>query len=432
MMHSEFSRFELPHIQIRSGRVIDPKNGIDEQADVFIADGRIQAIGQPPSGFKPAQVLDASGRIVCPGLVDLSTRLANLESELSAAVAGGVTAVACPPDTKPPLDEPGLVERLVRRSEALGLARVFPIGALTQQLAGEKLSEMISLTRAGCIAFSQAKQPIFDTQVLLRAMQYAATFGYATRLQPQDHYLARDGVAHDGEVASRLGLAGIPVCAETVAIVTALQLAQVTGVRLHLARLSSAAGIALVRQARNNGLNVSCDVSIHHLHLCEADIGYFDSHARFDPPLRSENDRDALRAAAADGLATICSDHTPVDEDGKQLPFAESLSGATGLELLLPLVLKWAVEMKLPLLTAIARVTCDPAAILGVEAGSLSAGCPADICVFDPTETWCVKPMALRSEGKNSPFMDSEMTGRVHATLVGGRVVFEIQESRFS
>lgn len=257
---------------------------------------------------------------------------------------------------------------------------------------------MVSLTRAGCIAFSQAKQPIFDTQVLLRAMQYAATFGYATRLQPQDHYLARDGVAHDGEVASRLGLAGIPVCAETVAIVTALQLAQVTGVRLHLARLSSAAGIALVRQARNNGLNISCDVSIHHLHLCEADIGYFDSHARFDPPLRSESDRDALRAAAADGLATICSDHTPVDEDGKQLPFAESLSGATGLELLLPLVLKWAVEMKLPLLTAIARVTCDPAAILGIEAGSLSAGCPADICVFDPTETWCVKPMALRSE----------------------------------
>ncbi|SBT11066.1 Dihydroorotase-like protein [Candidatus Propionivibrio aalborgensis] len=431
-MHSEFSRFELPHIQIKNGRVIDPKNGIDEQADVFVADGRIQAIGQPPSGFKPAQVLDASERIVCPGLVDLSTRLANLESELSAAVAGGVTAVACPPDTKPPLDEPGLVERLVRRSEALGLARVFPIGALTQQLAGEKLSEMVSLTRAGCIAFSQAKQPIFDTQVLLRAMQYAATFGYATRLQPQDHYLARDGVAHDGEVASRLGLAGIPVCAETVAIVTALQLAQVTGVRLHLARLSSAAGIALVRQARNNGLNISCDVSIHHLHLCEADIGYFDSHARFDPPLRSESDRDALRAAAADGLATICSDHTPVDEDGKQLPFAESLSGATGLELLLPLVLKWAVEMKLPLLTAIARVTCDPAAILGIEAGSLSAGCPADICVFDPTETWCVKPMALRSEGKNSPFMDSEMTGRVHTTLVGGRIVFEIQESRFS
>lgn len=430
-MHSEFRKFNLPHIQIKNGRVIDPKNGIDEQTDVFVADGCIQAIGQPPSGFTPARVLDASGRIVCPGLVDPSTQLAGLESELSAAVAGGVTAVACPPDTKPPLDEPGLVERLVRRSEALGLARVFPIGALTQQLAGEKLSEMVSLTRAGCIAFSQAKQPIFDTQVLFRAMQYAATFGYATHLQPQDHYLARDGVAHDGEVASRLGLAGIPVCAETVAIVTALQLARVTGVRLHLARLSSAAGVALVREAKNNGLKVSCDVSIHHLHLCEADIGYFDSHARFDPPLRSAGDRDALRAAAADGLAAVCSDHTPVDEDGKQLPFAESLSGATGLELLLPLVLKWAEEMELPLQIALARVTCDPATILGIEAGSLTVGRPADICVFDPTEIWRVNAAALRSEGKNSPFMDSEMIGRVHATLVGGRVVFEIQESRF-
>ena len=334
-------------------------------ADVFIANACIAAIGQPPANFTAERTLDASGLIVCPGLVDLSTRLASLESELLAAVAGGVTAVACPPDTKPPLDEPGLVERLVRHSEALGLARVFPIGALTQQLAGEKLSEMVSLKRAGCIAFSQAKHPIFDTQILLRAMQYAATFDFAIRLRPQDHYLARDGVAHDGEVASRLGLAGIPVCAETVAIATALQLANETGVRLHLARLSSAAGVALVREARRNGLKVTCDVAIHYLHLSEMDIGYFDSQARFDPPLRSGSDRDALRAAASEGLAAVCSDHTPVDEDGKLLPFAEALPGATALELLLPLTLKWAEEARLPLLTALARITCDPATILG-------------------------------------------------------------------
>jgi dihydroorotase len=333
--------------------------------------------------------------------------------------------VACPPDTRPPLDEPGLVERLVRRSEALGLARVFPIGALTQQLAGEKLAEMASLTKAGCIAFSQAKQPIFDTQVLLRAMQYAATFDYAIRLQPQDHYLARDGVAHDGEVASRLGLAGIPVCAETVAISTALQLARETGVRLHLARLSSAAGVALVREARRSGLKVTCDIAIHHLHLSEVDIGYFDTHARFDPPLRSGSDRDALRAAVAEGLAAVCSDHTPVDADGKQLPFGEASPGATGLELLLPLILKWAEEAKLPLATALARVTCDPAAILGIETGSLAVGKAADLCLFDPVEPWRVTPDALRSQGKNTPFMGYEMAGRVRATLVGGRVVFE-------
>jgi dihydroorotase len=226
-------------------------------------------------------------------------------------------------------------------------------------------------------------------------------------------------------VASRLGLAGIPVCAETVAIATALQLARETGVRLHLARLSSAAGVALVREAKHNGLLVTCDISVHHLHLSEVDIGYFDSRARFDPPLRSGSDRDALRAAAAEGVAALCSDHTPVAEDGKQLPFAEALPGATGLELLLPLTLKWAAELDLPLLTALARVTCDPAAILGITGGTLALGSPADICVFDPTEAWRLTPETLRSQGKNTPFMGYEMAGRVHTTLVGGRVVFD-------
>ena len=420
-MHDEMNN----SIHIKGGRLIDPKNGIDAASDLFIANGRVGAVGQKPHDFQAARTIDASGKVVCPGLVDLSTRLAGVESELLAAVAGGVTSVACPPDTKPPLDEPGLVERLIRRSEAIGLARVFPIGALTQQLAGEKLSEMISLTRAGCISFSQAKKPVFDTQVLLRAMQYAATFDYAIRLQPQDHYLARDGVAHDGEVASRLGLTGIPVSAETVAIATALQLAKATGVRLHLARLSSAAGVDMVREAKQSGLKVSCDVAIHHLHLSDADIGYFDSRMRMDPPLRALSDRDALRAAVADGVAAVCSDHTPVDEDGKQLPFAESVPGAVGLELLLPLILKLAAEDHLPLIGALARVTCDPAAIMGVEAGSLAVGSIADVCVFDPDSSWTVTPESLRSQGKNTPFLGSEMTGRVCTTLVGGRVVYQ-------
>lgn len=420
-MHDEMNN----SIHIKGGRLIDPKNGVDAEADLFIAGGRVLAVGQKPGGFQATRTLEAGGKVVCPGLVDLLTRLAGVESELLAAVAGGVTSVACPPDTKPPLDEPGLVERLIRRSEAIGLARVFPIGALTQQLAGEKLSEMISLTRTGCIAFSQAKKPVFDTQVLLRAMQYAATFDYAIRLRPQDHYLARDGVAHDGEVASRLGLTGIPVSAETVAIATALQLAKATGVRLHLERLSSAAGANMVREAVRNGLKVSCDVAIHHLHLSDADIGYFDSRARMDPPLRTPADRNALRTAVAEGLAVVCSDHTPVDEDGKQLPFGEAVPGAVGLELLLPLVLKWAVEDRVSLSQALARVSCDPAAVLGVDAGSLSVGSVADVCIFDPLAVWKITPESLRSQGKNTPFMGAEMTGRVCATLVGGRVVFE-------
>ena len=413
------------HLHLRNARLIDPKNSLDAHLDLFIADGLVAGIGQPPTGFAAERSIDASGLIACPGLVDLSSRLGGIEPELNAAVAGGVTSLACPPDSKPPLDEPGLVERLVRRSETLGLARVYPIGALTQQLAGEKLAEMNSLARAGCIAFSQAKRAIVDTQLLLRAMQYAATFGYAVRLRPQDQFLTGDGVAHDGEVASRLGLASIPVSAETVAIATALLLASQTGVRLHLSRLSSAAGIALIRQARRSNVQVTCDVAVHHLHLSEMDIGYFDSNARFDPPLRSASDRDALRTAVAEGLAAICSDHTPVDADGKQLPFAEALPGASGLELLLPLTLQWAAQEKLPLALALARITCDPAAILGIEAGSLSVGSPADVCVFDPDETWRVTPDALRSQGKNTPFMGYEVSGRVRMTLVGGRIVFE-------
>ena len=411
-------------IHIVGGRVIDPKNGFDQRADLYITEGRIAAIGSAPDGFSAVSMIDATDRVVCPGLVDLSARLGAVEPELAAAVAGGITSLACPPDTRPPLDEAGLVERIVRRSEAVGLARVYPIGALTQGLGGEKLAEIATLRKAGCIAFSQAQRPLIDTQVLLRAMQYATTLGVTLHLQPQDHYLARDGVAHDGEVASRLGLGGIPVSAETVAIATALQLARSTGVRLHLMRLSSAAGVALVREAQAAGLAVSCDVSVHHLHLSENDIGYFDSHARFTPPLRAKDDQNALRLAVRDGVAALCSDHTPLSEDGKQVPFGEALPGASALELLLPLTLRWAEETRTPLATALARITCDPSAILGISSGSLTPGSPADICIFDPATTWRVSPEGLQSRGKNTPFEGIEMTGRVVATLVDGHLVF--------
>ncbi|MDR2508113.1 MAG: dihydroorotase [Candidatus Accumulibacter sp.] len=412
-------------IQIKNGRVVDPKNRVDRIADVFLRGSRITAVGEAPAGFTPDRVIDATGHVVCPGLVDLSARPGNLESELSAAVAGGITTVACAPDTQPPLDEPGLVERLVRRSAALGLARVVPVGALTQGLAGERLAEMHSLSEAGCAAFSQAQRPVFDTQILSRAMQYAATFGFAVHLQPQDPYLSRDGIAHDGRFAASLGLAGIPVCAETIAISTALRLAEMAGVQLHLGRLSSAAGVALVREARRDGLNVSCDVAIHHLHLSEDDIAYFDSHAHFIPPLRAVEDRSALREAVADGTAVLCSDHTPLDEDAKLLPFQDASPGATAFELFLSLTLKWAEESGTPLRTALARLTCDPAAILGIDAGELAVGHTADICIFDPSEIWRVSTKTLRSDGKNTPFLDASLTGRVKTTLVDGRIVFE-------
>lgn len=421
-------------IHIAGGRLIDPRNGIDAQKDLFIAAGRIVAVGNAPKGFTANRTIDGTGLIVCPGLVDLAARLrepgfeymATLESELYAAVASGVTSLACPPDTDPPLDEPGLVEMLKFRAKNLNQARVYPIGALTQALKGTQLTEMAELVDAGCVAFSQSDAPMTDNHVLLCALQYAATFGFCVWLRPQDVTLARNGVAHDGRVATRLGLPAIPVFAETAALSTILLLTRATGAKVHLCRLSTAEGVDMVRQAKRAGVPVTCDVAIHHVHLSEMDIGYFDPNCHLRPPLRSERDRDALRQALEDGtIDAICSDHTPVDEDAKELPFAEAEVGATALELLLPLSLKWADEGGIPLTAALAKITSDAARILGIDAGHLSADGIADVCIFDPTRYWKVEPHALKSQGKNTPFLGLEVQGKVRYTLVEGQVVYE-------
>lgn len=412
-------------IEIRNGRVIDPKFAVDrENTSVFIVDRKIAALGEAPAGFSADEVIDASGCIVCPGLIDLGARLNSIEAELAAAVAGGVTSVVVPPDADPPLDEPELADRLVHRGEEIGKARVFPLGALTLGLKGERLSELAGLKKAGCVAFSQAKVPVVDTEALLRSLEYAATFGFPVFLHPQDYWLSRNGIAHDGEVSARLGLAGIPVAAETIAIATIVQLVRDTGCQVHLTRLSSAAGVALVQAAMGEGLPVSFDVGIHHLLMTEKDIGFFDAHARFAPPLRTEDDRIALSRAAAAGLAAICSDHTPVGADDKLVPFGEAKPGATGLEVLLPLTLKWAEQEGVELSAALARITSAPAEILGLEGGSLAVGAAADVCIFNPDQVWQLTPEQLRSRGKNSPWSGYMMSGRVCRTLVDGRTVF--------
>ena len=419
-------------IHIRGGRVIDPASGLDAVQDLYIAEDRIAGLGNRPEGFRAEREIDASGLVVCPGLIDLAVRLrepgyehiATLESEMHAAVAGGVTSLACLPDTDPPLDEPGLVEMLKHRARSLNQARVYPLGALTQGLRGERLTEMAELTEAGCIAFTQADAPLIDTAVLMSALQYASTFDYRVWLRPQEHFLARGGVAHDGQVATRLGLGAIPVSAETIAIATILHLMRDTEARVHFCRISSAAGLAMLREARAQGLKLTCDLSIHHLHLSEMDIGYYDSNCHLVPPLRSQRDRDALRAGLADGsIDALCSDHTPVDEDAKQLPFAESDAGATGLELLLPLTLKWGEESAISLAAALARITCEPARILGIDAGRLTVGGNADLCVFDPECYWRIDNQSLKSMGKNTPFFKWELRGRVRYTLVEGQIV---------
>jgi len=427
-------------ILIHGGRLIDPASGRDEPADVAIAAGRIVAIGQVSADFQPERRIDASGLVVGPGLVDLSARLREpghghdsmLESEMAAAVAGGVTSLVCPPDTNPVLDEPGLVQMLKFRARNLRLANLYPLGALTRGLQGEVLAEMTALTEAGCVAFSQAESPVQDTLVLHRALQYAATFGYATWLRPNDAWLGK-GVAAKGPLATRLGLSGVPAIAETIALATIFELVRDTGARVHLCRLSSAAGIELVRCAKAEGLPITCDVSINQLHLTDVDIGYFDAAMRLTPPLRQQRDRDAIRAALADGsVDALVSDHTPLDADAKNLPFAEAEPGASGLELLLSLALKWGADQGLPLARTLAAVTSGPVAVLGDALGSLASsagrlveGGVADVCVFDPGAHWVVQASALRSQGKHTPFTGYELPGRVHRTLVRGALAFE-------
>ncbi|WP_372662546.1 dihydroorotase, partial [Hydrogenophaga sp.] len=427
-------------ILIQNGRVMDPATGRDEMADVAIAAGRIIAIGQIGDDFHPNRTLDAAGCVVAPGLVDLAVRLREpgqehagmLESEMAAAVAGGVTSLVCPPDTDPVLDEPGLVDMLKFRAEKLHLARVFPLGALTRGLQGEVLTEMAELTESGCIGFGQAEVPIVNTQVLQRALQYAATFDYTVWLRPQDFYMGK-GVAASGPLATRMGLAGIPVLAETIALHTLFELMRAAqgkgkanegkGGRVHLCRISSAAGLELVRQAKAEGLPVTCDVSVHNLHLVDVDMGYYDSRLRLQPPVRQQRDRDALRAGLADGsIDALVSDHTPVESDAKILPFAEAEPGATAVELLLGLSCKWAQQDGLDLMRALAVLTSGPQSVLGNSLGTLQAsvgrlavGGVADLCIFDTDKPWTVTPEALCSQGKHTPFGGHELPVSVRA-----------------
>lgn len=422
-------------LHIKNGRLIDPANGIDARTDLFIADGKVAAIGSAPAGFSADQTIDATGLVLAPGLVDLSARLrepgfeykATLESELQAAMHGGVTSLVCPPDTDPVLDEPGLVEMLKHRAQRFDQANVHPLGALTMGLKGKALTEMVELTESGCIGFSQAEEPVVDTTVLLRALQYAKTFEFTVWLRPQDAFVGRGGVAHSGPLASRLGLSGLPVMSETIALHTIFELIRATGARVHLCRVSSAAGLDLIRAAKREGLPVTCDVGVHHLHLTDADIGFFDANARLSPPLRSQRDRDAIRAAVLDGTVdAVCSDHTPVDDDEKLLPFGEASPGATGLELLLSLMLKWGQEQEGDALAlSIARITHDAAKVAGLNAGTLSIGADADVVLFDPQVRWTVERRALASQGKHTPFLGYEVPGQVKATIVRGRLAYQ-------
>jgi len=421
-------------ILIRGGRIVDPAGGLDAEGELAIADGRIVAAGRAPEGFTPDRVLEATGLVVCPGLVDLAARLrepgqehkGTVASETRAAAAGGVTTLCCPPDTDPVLDTPAVAELVRRLAEAAGHARVVCLGALTRGLDGERLSEMAALAEAGCVGVGNARRPVPNTLVLRRAMEYAATFGLTVHIHPMDAWLRDGGCAHEGPVATRLGLPGIPAAAETAEVARCLALVEQTGVRAHFGRLSTARAVRMIARAQYDGLPVTADVAVAHLHLTEADLAGFNAEAHLDPPLRTGRDREGLREGLARGvIGAVCSDHEPHEPDAKLAPFPSTEVGASGVELLLPLTLRLVDEGTLTLPAAIERLTAGPAAILGIEAGTLAPGSSADVCIFDPAAEWRLDPARMVSAGRNTPFAGWTLKGRVRWTLLGGRIVHE-------
>lgn len=420
----------MNRILIRNGRLLDPAGNLDTHADIEIENGIIKAVGDNIDDT--GTVIDASGKLVCPGLIDLCARLrepgqehkADIHSETAAASRAGITTLCMPPDTDPVIDEPAVIDLINHKSAHAAHCNIVTLGALTEGLAGERLAEMRSLHDAGCVGVSNAHHPVDNTMVLRRAYAYAANCGFTVHITPDDHWLSKNGVAHEGAIATRLGLQGIPVSAETTALARVLELIAETGVRAHIGRLSSAQGVDMIRRAKAAGLPVSADVSAHQLHLTEHDIATFSPNCHVLPPLRSQRDMEALRQGLADGtIDAICSDHQPHDIDAKQAPFASTEPGISALETLLPLTLKLVNEGVLTLHTALRALSGSPADILGLDKGRLTIGAVADICIIDPDIEWQFDIRQMKSHGHNTPFDGWLFRGKASHTLLHGRLI---------
>lgn len=420
-------------IHIANGHIIDPANNVDETGDVYIADGEILSVLKKPSGFSADQKIDASGKLVTPGFVDLSARFrepghehkATIASEAAAAARAGVTTICCPPDTLPVIDTPAVVELIHQRIQTINKTRIYPLAAVTHALAGERLADMHTLKQAGCVGVSNADKPIENTEVLRRALEYAASYDLTVHLRPEDHYLRNNGVMHEGIISTRLGLPPVPATTETIAVSKIILLAEQTGARIHFCRLSCAKSVELVAAAKQTGLPVSADVSLCHLHLTEMDVDNYNTYCYLTPPLRTAQDSEALRTGVSDGtIDAICSDHQPHDDDAKSAPFSETEPGASTIEQLFPLAYAMVKDGSLSLLQAIAAITHNPANILGLNHGNLSVGTKADVVIIDAENEWTVTEESIASAGKNCPFIGRKLIGKVTHTLLDGKIIY--------
>ena len=421
-------------LSIINGHLIDPANQINAKKNLYIDNGRILAIGSQPEGFIAEKIIDAENLIVCPGLIDLSVQLcesgqqhtATIASETKAAIKGGITSLCTPPNHDPIIDSPAAVDLIEDKAAKAGHGHVYAIGALTQGLEGELLSEMLALKQAGCLGVSNGLNPIQNTLVLRRAMEYAATLDLTLFINAADPWLQSQGCIHEGMVSSRLGLGGIPEATETIAIARDISLIEQTGVSAHFHSISSGKTISMIKDAQDRGLPITADVSPHHLHLSEHDIGNYDSLSYVMPPLRSTRDREQLQQAVRDGvITTISSHHRPLSNDAKLGPFAETKPGISGLETLLSLTLKLVEDEELSLQQAIANLTHNPAQILGIDTGHLSIGAQADICLIDPHAELECQPKQFISAGKNSPFSGWHFNHDVAYTILNGDIAYQ-------
>ena len=426
----------MSSLLIRNGRIIDPANNIDQIGSLSIKDGKIAELLSADSNATADSIIDASGQIICPGFIDLSVRLrepghsqkGSIASETRAAAAAGVTSLCLPPDTKPTIDAPAVVEFIKDKAEKAGYRQVYMLGALSQGLAGNDLSNLFALKQAGCIAVSNAGNSLNNLLILRRAMEYAATHDLLIIYRANETSLSGKGCAHEGAVASRYGLPGIPAAAESIALAQCLELAELTGCRLHISQISCKQSVIKLQQAKKYGLQVTADVAIHQLHLTENDVIPFDSNYHVIPPFRSQIDRQYLRDGLANGtIDAICSDHQPHDLDAKLGAFPETEAGVASLETLVPLMLELSQQHGIALNHTIAKLTQQPANILGLAAGTLCIGQAADVCVFDPNANWQVNRQNWHSAGINTPYWQQNLRGRVTHTIQAGQLIFKLE-----
>jgi len=419
-------------VLIKGGRVIDPANGIDEISDVLIEDGRIAAIGEDAG--KAKTTIDATGLIVCPGLIDMHVHLRepgqewkeDIESGSRAAVAGGVTTMCCMPNTTPRLDHAGVVRQVIERARQVGLCDVHPIGAVSRNLEGKELSEMRELVRAGAVAFSDDGMPIWHAGVMRKALEYASSFDFLVIQHAEDLELTAGGCMNEGRISTQLGVSGMPAVGEDDMVSRDIMLAKLVDARYHVAHISTQGAVELVRRAQAEGLKVTTEAAPHHFALTEEEMLGFNVDAKMSPPLRTEEDRLAVIEGLRDGtISVIATDHAPHHEDDKRCGLSCAAFGIVGLESLLPVSLGLERDGVLSMSALLATMTSNPAKLLHLDAGTLSEGVAADVCIFNPGEKWTLDRNKLFSKSRNTPWHGREMTGRVSYTLKGGEVVYQ-------